>query len=327
MKKQLLSFSTLIVTTISIAQTTITSTSQIGYTAPLIIVSAATATTVPISTSGAGVTWNCANLQQETGTPIVNFTVSSPTGTPYANDYPNANWYFTDPGLSSIVGHHYYSLTADSLVLWGEHTPGNSYEIYSNPEMELRLPFAYNTTVVNSYNKTNYYSNGSVSSYQTGTNTITYDSYGTLVLPNGTFNNVARIQNVRTNSLGPTTTSYQWYLAPSGEKLMEYETNGGIKVLYNNSIPSGISNDNFQNVSVSIFPNPSAGDFTFKIITKESVVGNELIISDITGKQMKSFRIQSAESKIDCADLAKGIYLYHLKNNNGIFKTGRFILN
>ncbi len=327
MKNEKLVFARLICCIGGIAQTTITTTSQIGYTAPLIIASSSTGTTVPVSTTGAGVTWNCSNLMQEPGTPVINYTVSSPAGTMFASDYPSSNWYFTDPALSSVIGHHYYSLNADSMVLWGEHVPGNSYEIYDNPEMELPLPFAYNSTVVNTYSKTNYYSNGTISSYQTGTNTITYDSYGTLILPAGTFSNVARITNVRTNSLGSTTTSYHWYLATTGEKLLEYETNGGIKVVYNNSAPTGVGDNIAESNPIKIYPNPASGKFIVNLADFETGYNNHLKISDFTGKEVRNVFISAYTTEVDCSDLPPGIYFYHFTNINRRLKTGKLILN
>lgn len=309
------------------AQTTINTTSQIGYSAPLMIASSATASTVDITIIGASVTWNSSNLMQENGTPTVNFSVSVPSGTAFASDYPNANWYWTDPALSSVVGHHYYTLTADSLAMWGIHTTGQNYEIYDNPEMELKLPFSFNDNYVNTYSKTNYYANGSVSSYNTGTNTLTYDAYGTLILPNGTFNNVARIKNVRTNSLGPTTTSYDWYLISTGELLLNYETNGGLQVVYNNSVPSGIDDVNANNFSVIVSPNPFTTSSTLKINSSEILKNAEVKIYDVPGKEVKSIPVNSNEIIINRKGLENGIYFYSLINNQTIVKTGKLVVN
>ncbi len=167
----------------TVAQPILTGTSPIGYVAPLAVVSAATLPLVPIATNGANVTWDASGLLKDAGIPIINYTVSSPAGTPYATDYPVANWHFTDPALVALIGNTYYQLTADSFVLWGAHIAGSPYEINDNPEMDLVFPFTYNQVAVNTYSKTNYTAANAVSSYQTGDVTLTYDGYGTLILP------------------------------------------------------------------------------------------------------------------------------------------------
>jgi hypothetical protein len=165
MKKIILSLSLLISSLYSFSQASIQSTSPIGYVMPIKIASAATAASVPIATIGSGVTWDCSNLVQESGTPTVNFSVVPTTGTPYVTDYPSANWCFTDPALTSVVGFSYHQLTTDSFMFWGAHTNGSAYEIYDNPEIVLVFPFAYNQSVNKSYSKTNYNAAGGVSSY------------------------------------------------------------------------------------------------------------------------------------------------------------------
>ncbi|MES2726675.1 MAG: T9SS type A sorting domain-containing protein [Bacteroidota bacterium] len=326
MKKHVTLFCAMVTFITLHAQTTITNTSAIGYTAPLMIASASTAATVPVNTSGAAVTWNCANLQQEAGTPTINYTVSSPTGTAYASDYPKANWYFTDPALTAVFGHHYYSLTADSLVLWGEHTAGKDYDIYDDPQIDLKLPFSYSNTYANSYSKTSYKANGSVSSSQTGTVTLTYDSYGTLILPNGTFTNVARIKKERTNSLGPTTVSYTWYSIATGAQLMNYGTNGGLQVVYNNVASTGINNIQSNDYAVQLFPNPFHDYATLKITSNNTINNGQLIIFNILGQPIKTLKVINNEVKIERDNLPTGIYFYSLMDNNQLMYSQKLII-
>lgn len=326
MKKHLTFFCALFTAFTLQAQTTISTTTQIGYTAPLIIASASTAATVSVNTSGAAVTWNCANLQQESGTPIINYTVSSPAGTAYASDYPKANWYFTDPALSSVFGHHYYSLTADSLVLWGEHTAGKSYEIYDDPQIDLKLPMSYNGTYANSYSKTSYNANGSISSSQTGIVTLTYDSYGTLILPNGTFTNVARIKKERTNSIGPTTVSYTWYLAATGAQLMHYETNGGLQVVYNNVASTDIETIKHKDFAVEMFPNPFHDFTTLKVTGNNKLSNGKLIIFNVLGQPVKTLDVINNEVKLERDNLLKGIYFYSLMDNDKTIYSHKLIV-
>jgi hypothetical protein len=219
------------------AQQTITGTSPVGFSATIAIASAATASTVPLTT-GANVTWNCANLT--TSVPNATLTYNSPGGKPFAGDYPSANYHLEVNLSGTVMANEFYILNSDSLVKLGGHITGSPYEIYNNPQLDMKFPFSFNDVVTDNYAKTSYNANGSVSSTQTGTVTLSYEGYGTLILPGGTYSNVAMLKKIRTNSIGPTTTSYDWVKFPSGDKLMGYETNGGIKVNYVSSISTGI---------------------------------------------------------------------------------------
>lgn len=324
MKKFLL-FSATVIGAFNLAsQTTIASLSQIGYSAQLVIASAATATNVPVSTTGSGVTWDCSGLAQENGTPLVTFAVTSPTGTTYAADYPNANWFWTDPALSSLVGYHYYNLSADTFMLYGEHTPGSSYEIYDNPELEMKLPFSYGDVYSNTYSKTNYNANGSVSSYQTGNNTLTYDGFGTLILPCGTFTNVARTNNVRTNSLGATTTEYNWYLVPGGERLLNYQTNGGVKVIYVNAATTGIHSKTETTEMISMYPQPMKEQTIIHL--EKNVKAGTVKIIDPSGKIISSQTFEGTDVQINRDGMNSGLYFVQVYANGTLLAAKKLIV-
>ena len=310
---------------ISICQTTITNTSKIGYSTPLIVASSATAALIPYGFLGANVTWNCSGLQQETGTPIINYTVSSPAGTIYASDYPKANWYFTDPNLTALIGHNYYTISSDTLVKWGEHTPGKSYTIYDNPELDLKFPFSYTNTFSKTYSKTNYNANGSISSYQTGNVILTYEGYGTLILPNGTFGNVAKIKRERTNSLGSTTISYVWLLISTGERLMSVETNGGLRATYNNKIPSSAF-EIVSNKDISIYPNPSKSISNLSLNVFNTNDNFEYEIYDLAGKIMIKEKITNSIIQINSSFINSGIYLVKILKNNTMIYSQKYIV-
>ncbi len=305
MKKLLFAISFLQMVNV-IAQPVLTNTSQIGYTAPLALASAASAGSTPIAVAGANVSWNAASLVKDPGIPIINFTVTTPVGTAYAADYPNANWYFTDPALVAIAGHNYYHLATDSFVLWGAHVAGSAYEIYDNPEMDLKFPFAYNDNVVNTYSKTNYTAAGGISSYQTGDVTLTYDGYGSLTLPAGTYNNVIRIKKVRTNNLGPTLTSYTWYHATNGERLLFYEEKAGatINVIFNTNVVSSIS-DVFSNNQIDIKVDPNSGAMMIQSDKKIEKV----TLYSTTGAAIKQIQNVNSNQINFVNEAAKGVYI------------------
>jgi hypothetical protein len=296
----------------SIAQSSITNTSPIGYVGQIMIASTASAATLPIATIGSGLTWDCSNLVQETGTPTINFTVSTPAGTTYANDYPNSNWHFTDPELVAAIVNSYHSLTADSFVFWVNRKLSSSYEIYDDPELDLVFPFAFNQSVTNSYSKTNYTSAGGISSYQTGSITLTYEGNGTLNLPGGTYPDVAKVKSVRTNSLGPTTTLYMWYNTSNGERLLTYDGVSGNQVIFRSGAPLSIKSSIVEKPTLNYFINPNC-KFTLnsdaKIQQFNLTTMNSQIIFNEKHCNSYSFEIPK---------IASGLYILSVKTDKGI---------
>lgn len=303
------------------AQPVLNNTSQIGYVAPIAVASVATGTLVPVATAGANVTWSCVGLVKDAGYPIINYTVSSPAGTPFVADYPSANWHFTDPALAAAVGHTYCALSTDSFVLWGAHIAGSAYEVYDNPELELVFPFAYNQIVNNTYSKTNYTAVGGISSYQTGDVTLTYDGYGTLILPNGTYNNVVRVKKVRTNNLGPTLNTYTWYNSTNGERLLIYEekAGGAVNVVYNTNVVSSLSQYDQQH-GINIHNDLGAG----RVSVTSPYNIEQINIYSMTGQLIRTYQnIQSPNFHFDY-ESAKGIYLVNVVSN-GITTTQKVV--
>ncbi|MCC7030394.1 MAG: T9SS type A sorting domain-containing protein [Chitinophagaceae bacterium] len=299
------------------AQPVLTTTSQIGYVAPIAVVSAATLPMVPIATTGANASWDASGLVKDAATPIINYTVSAPAGTTYAADYTNANWHFTDPALLAILGNTYYNLSADSFVLWGAHVTGSAYEIYDNPEMDLAFPFAYNQIVNNTYSKTNYTAAGGISSYQTGNVTLTYDGYGTLILPNGTYNNVVRIKKVRTNDLGPTLTSYYWYNSVNGANLLMYEEKAGgtPNAAFNTNVVSRVA-DLQNNYQVQI-----STDLENNMIVINSASNIDRVkVYSLTGQLILSASNINAAHWHQQLQSAKGMYLVQVECNGETIK-------
>ncbi len=294
------------------AQPVLTNTSQIGYVAPVAVASAATVPLVPIATTGANVTWDCSGLLKEAAVPIINYTVSAPAGTLYAADYPGANWHFTDPAFVAIIGHTYYNLSIDSFVLWGRHVTGNAYEIYDNPEMDLKFPFGYSQSVNNTYSKTNYNAAGGISSYQTGDVTLTYDGYGTLILPNGTYTDVVRVKKVRTNNLGPTLNSYFWYNSTNGERLLFYEEKDGAgpNVVFNTNVVNSVSVINNDN-KITIGNNVD----DHKVVISSSKNIDKIFVYNITGQLVYSMKNINTNKLDFSLESAKGLYIISIETD------------
>jgi len=319
MKKFILSITT-ITTLVSnlYAQQTITGTSAIGFSVNFAIATAATASTVPIGNTGANAVWNCANLQ--TSNPVLTLSVSAPSGQPFTNDYPASNWNLNASMQGTLFVNEFFILNNDSLVKLGGHISGSPYEIYNNPQIDMKFPFNLNDVFVDTYAKTSYQANGSVSSSQTGSVTLSYEGYGTLILPVGTFTNVALLKRVRTNSIGPTTTSYSWVKYPSGERLMEYDTNGGIKVNYANSIVTTGLNSKTSVTQLSLYPT-----FTDGIITIHGL--NDSLNVKVYNTSGKSIPFTLSGTSSIKLENEPGIYFIEISDLNGAKCVFKIVLN
>jgi len=287
-------------------QQTITGTSPIGYSVNISVATAATASTAPITSTGAGVTWNCSNLQ--TAMPIGNLYISNPSGQPFANDYPSANRNMNVSLSGTTAINEFYIVHTDSLVKLGGHVSGLPYEIYNNPQLDMKFPFSYGNTVVDTYSKTSYLSNGNVSSTQNGSLTLSYVGYGTLTLPVGTFTNVAMLKKVRTNSIGPTTTAYSWVTYPGGELLMDYDNNGSVKLNYVSSISTSLNEMSDVTNEILLFPS-----ITDKTVYIKKNTGNwKIFVYDITMRNIAYYE------EVDHFEMIgpKGIYYVELINKD-----------
>jgi hypothetical protein len=80
--------------------------------------------------------------------------------------------------------------------------------------------------------------------------------------------------------------------------------------------------EEYKFYGVSIFPNPTAGIFTVEL--EDNVITN-VLIQDITGKEVFSTTIEDTQKTIDISNLKSGNYLLHLSNDQGIL-TRKLIL-
>lgn len=319
MKKILHFASALFICPLFFAQTNITTISQVGDVSHFNVANAATSATVPSTTSGASATWNCAGLVPESGFPTINYTISNGSGTAYITDYPTSNYHATDPALSTVIGHTYYNLTADSLVMLGWHKAGDPYEIYDNPEIELKFPMTFNEVAVNTYSKNNYDGSGNFTSYQTGTNTITYEGFGTLILPIGSIPNVAKVKNVRTNSLGPTTTFYLWIHVPSGKRVMMIQDDG--TCIYTTDNVASLE----ENSALTELQVYQLSDTKTLVVRSEATMKN-ISVYDMSGKLMQTENVNNVNEANVPVNGAFGIYYVTVESSNGTILKKKIVL-
>jgi hypothetical protein len=84
---------------------------------------------------------------------------------------------------------------------------------------------------------------------------------------------------------------------------------------------SVIENNLSSNLSITVFPNPFTNTITF---TLNNNWPSEIILYDINSRKLLKQEFTSAVS-INTEQLAKGIYLYEVRNKNGVIKKGKVV--
>jgi hypothetical protein len=91
----------------------------------------------------------------------------------------------------------------------------------------------------------------------------------------------------------------------------------------------GINDDHFGNVEVSLFPNPAKSDLRVQLnLTEPTII--EFSIMDLVGQTLLNENLNASAGlnnfKINLSNLANGIYMVKLKNENSSY-TKKLIIN
>jgi hypothetical protein len=175
---------------------------------------------VSVGNAGANQTWNFATLQPLSGNSTSQQEYIAVAGTPYAAMYPAANLALLVEENPNVYA--YYLKQPDRLTILGLASE-DFVQLYSDPEAVLRFPITFTQTLEDDFAYT-VDAGAGVVTYTEGSRTFTYDAYGTLTTPLGTFNNTMRYkaESVQIDSaeFGGTqlvnqtfTTTYGWLIA------------------------------------------------------------------------------------------------------------------
>ncbi len=268
--------------------------------------------------SGANQTWNL--MPAGTGTLIILDTYS-PSSTPYASSFLAA-----DVSLTAGTGSYDYYKTSSLVLRYYGYVNSNNTVVYNNPEEILRFPFNMSNTYADVWSAT--YNTGATLN---GTTTVTYDGYGSVILPGGTYNNAVRIhmiQNIIFQSGGTpfsySTDHYSWYLNGSHQPVASTytttvgsDTYPGSRILTN--IVTRVNEREDLSSFITSFPNPAVNNINFEFDNVISVKAINII--DITGKTVYSKELsQSMIDKvltINTTELSDGIYFANFKLEDG----------
>ncbi|MGZ3865980.1 MAG: T9SS type A sorting domain-containing protein [Bacteroidia bacterium] len=293
--------------------------------------------------AGPNQTWN---LSAMTGTAVVTSTVVSVGSTPNGSTFPNAN-----VCLKGSSGSYTYIKTSSTVYqLDGITVPSGTTTIvfnYSNPDDLGHFPLNYTNSYTDAWAAT--FVSAGYTYYRTGLDSVTYDGYGTLILPSGTYSNVSRVHLVQnyqdsTNfgGIGPYVITYRndeyfWYLNGNHTSIASVFTltnsaSGPTQSAnYVTNITVGVEEENAMLNSCKLFPNPAASHVNLSVDLRESQK-IDIKLYNTLGAQVNS--IISAEGvvgtnnfKLDVSALPEGVYFAQIHLDGNLNTTRRFVVS
>ncbi|MBK8368097.1 MAG: T9SS type A sorting domain-containing protein [Bacteroidetes bacterium] len=267
-------------------------------------------------------------------TSTISLSIKTTTSNNYIN--PSALNYTVSDSINGTIG--YYSFFNDSCFSNENFINSCSY----NYPLVLNYPFNYGDSI---YSTKSFCFAQNVSFGGTQVNKAKFDAFGTLILPNNTYSNVARIKYVSimechtsTQFLGNSqVTAYIYYLpncnypiAKSLDIFIPRPSNPPTisqNFYYQNSVNVGLKEHNISD-AISLFPNPANKVLYIRLNNYHTQLS--CIIKDIYGNQILASTINlnqpDSHEEINISSLNSGIYFIELLYE-GLSITKKFIVN
>ena len=246
---------------------------------------------------GADQTWDFSNLDIAQLGQITALPVS---GTPYESSYPTANYTtFYEGDFGSTWS--YYKVDEQKYELISSIYPGVFATIYTqNPKTVVEFPMVFGSAFSDTYK--------SSETPQEITYSATYDAYGTLILPFGTYHNV-----IRQTTIDDGVVNYIWYnLHPFFPILQTSLEDNGLGILQYNG---DLSDRDYTSSHFLIAPNPATSEIAVSLDARNLPATARLY--DISGKQLQNSEITTVDSKMDVSQLSSGMYLLKIQDASG----------
>jgi Secretion system C-terminal sorting domain len=351
MKKLFLLFSLYLICGTGNAQITITQVDMPTANDTIRYCNANPTTTFTPSATGANYAWNFQNLT-ETSQGLYEYVNSITT--------PYLFYFFNKTGLKTLdtLGVSTFSLTniytfyTSSSSVFKIEGLGYSYSSiplansYIDEDELYQFPLQFgdhdSSTYYFNYNLSQVISN--VDYAQNGSRVNDVDGWGSISIPNATYQNVIRVKTTILSHdtltifgfpvvTDRTTIEYRWLsnnekipvLEISGTMIGNNYTVNTIKYRYNPSTASGITNYQLTNLQFSISPNPAQEVITISLPDTKNYTLN---IIDVTGKLVDQQQCNQFSNQISTAALPRGVYFIKIStSDNSIGGTQKIVLH
>ncbi|HWY39051.1 MAG TPA: T9SS type A sorting domain-containing protein [Bacteroidia bacterium] len=276
---------------------------------------------------GASQVWNFSAL---VSTGAQSFSFIDPSTTANAASFPTSNIATFNSAASS---YNYLTTSSTSLLADGNFTSPSTLMPYSNPQKVLDYPFSMGSNFTDTYQGS--YTSGSSTIIRKGTDTVTADGYGSLILPYGTLNNVLRasiIDNYAdTTTLGVPfakfrTVTYNWYLPNIHYPVMSLTSiyyNGNPVAQFGSyldqtSTSIGIIEHDLLNSNLSIYPNPATNSLFIQAAGKIKTI-------TCTNYLGQAADVKFENNSVNISSFSKGLYFLTVTSEDGKTNTQKFI--
>lgn len=255
-------------------------------------------------------------------------TVLLPSSTPYASYFPTAT--HAGAALVNPQDYAYHQTTSTAVFFLGLYGPVVQI-IYTDPMQLCKFPLALGTTWNDNFSGTQTVSGYDVDRW--GTSTGNYNGYGTVILPFGTFTNVARLEMEQTyhdTYFGSTTNTIirEVQYLKTGANMALFSTNytlsdagGSMDTVATSSSMAdpatmGI-HENGGSIGASLWPNPATGSTNLALASPAT--GLDIRIFDAAGREMRQVEGPSSAQRITIPleGLAAGLYQVRATDRKG----------
>ncbi|KAA5533302.1 T9SS type A sorting domain-containing protein [Taibaiella lutea] len=280
--------------------------------------------------AGANQTWD---FSGQTFSSIVPNAYEACNSTNNCGAFPGAN--LVDNANGSYI---YYNATSTALSIQGTSVSGTNIP-NSDAEDFFQFPITFGNSYTDTWQAT--MTNGGMTFYRSGIDSVSADGWGTLITPAGTFANTLRVKRIMTYKdsanvggspiiINYVTTLYSWNDVSHKDMLYSTSqivaTTGGTPSTTNTSTytsgqvstgPSGISNtEAATKLNLQISPNP-AHDKVQVAITLEAKTTATINITDITGRVVYtsiSNNLSTGNNRIEISttNIPAGLYILRI---------------
>lgn len=255
---------------------------------------------------GANQTWDFSNNSFSILDTLI---VINPSASPFASTYPSATYSYT---FASTYTYLQASAGKMEALAYGITAPGSGNDFSPNPRTLTPFPFNFSDIATDTWQAVG---------GNTNNVTLTYDGYGTLITPAGTYSNVVRIKE----DYGNNAIDYQWYQLNPFMNILAYSNNQNF--LYHSKAigVTGVAETISLGMTVNVYPIPAGKSINFELPGFLEASSTQLNIYELTGKLVKNVHINSKNTIVNVEVIEPGIYFYSIQTGTEITK-GKIII-
>lgn len=251
--------------------------------------------------SGRDIRWDFSDMAVNTTT---KFRVLKTQTAPFRSTYSTANYIYI---IDSLYFHHEVDGNKILLITENLSSPGSSGDLAQNPRTIMEFLFNYQQSFTDTFKE-----RGDTAK----TVTVEYDAYGKLILPNVTYEEVARVKETYASG-----TSYVWYTEDPLVPVLRYDHRiGGYTHI---AVPAlGVSDIDNQREH-TVYPNPANErvNFNSDLFNRQPA---EVRLFNITGQLVHTQVVTKDKNTINISNLAPGMYVYKIIQEDDV-AGGKFL--